>query len=92
MRISYYKLLLISTLFFYSNVNSQNQTNAQRLQQLPPGNELLLKFNSLSPQAKLKAENWLNNFDFPDQDFKNIDIDDEGGVFYFDPINNKDNK
>ena len=65
---------------------SQNQTNSQRLQQLPPGHQLQSAFDRLPPQAKARAENWLNAMDnIPQLDFNHIKLDKEGGVFYVDP-------
>ncbi len=65
---------------------SQNQTNSQRVQQLPPGHQLQSAFDRLPPQAKARAENWLNAMDnIPQLDFNHIKLDKQGGVFYVDP-------
>ena len=64
----------------------QNKSNSEKLKDLPPGHRLKSSFNGLPVQAKAKAENWLNSFTFPDEDFSSIHLDNEGGVFYVEPV------
>ena len=79
-------LLLFSGMLCISAF-AQGPTNGQRMRQLPLGHELRTTFDRLPAQAKSKAENWLNGLDrIPQIDFNNIKLDNEGGVFYVDPI------
>jgi PKD repeat protein len=48
---------------------------------LPPG-QLRSAFDSLPPQAKARAQNWLESFVFPENDLNSLRLDGEGGVFY----------
>jgi PKD repeat protein len=51
--------------------------------ELPPG-LLRSSLESLPPQAKSRAMNWLHSFDFPENDLEYLGVDPEGGVFYSD--------
>ncbi|WP_282135758.1 PKD domain-containing protein [Seonamhaeicola maritimus] len=77
---------VVALLFCSFQVNSQNQrSNSQRIQQLPSGHQLRSAFDGLPPQAKSRAENWLNRLgDIPEEDFNSIGIDKHGGVYYSD--------
>ena len=76
--------LCISLCVFSFQTSAQNKKNSQRLQELPPGHQLRSAFRGLPQQAKVKAENWLNSFNIPEEDFNSLRIDNEGGVFYVD--------
>ncbi|MEJ2113106.1 MAG: PKD domain-containing protein, partial [Flavobacteriaceae bacterium] len=57
------------------------------MKQLPQSNELRSAFERLSPQAKTRTENWLDQIDrIPNNDFNTIQLDREGGVFYVENI------
>ena len=77
-------LFLIGALCISFSAYSQNTTNSQRVQQLPPGHQLRSAFDALPLQAKVKAENWLNELSIPDEDFNSLRLDNSGGVFYAD--------
>lgn len=84
---------LVATLLL---VVLQNQTLAQgqsdarfgiglpiSLEDLPPG-RTQDHINSLPAAAQERALQWLQRFDFPENDLEQIRIDDEGGVLYAD--------
>jgi len=79
-------LILLSLLCISFSAFAQKSNNSQRLKQLPVGHELRSAFDKLPPQAKTRAENWLNALDnIPQADFNTMRIDSEGGVLYVDP-------
>ena len=80
-------LCILGFLCFTLSAYSQNPTNSQRLKQLPQGHKLRANFEQLTPQAKLRAENWLNQLDkLPREDFNTIELDKKGGVFYVENV------
>jgi hypothetical protein len=52
---------------------------------LPPG-RTRDKLESLPGPARERALEWLRRFEFPAADLESIRIDDEGGVFYVEPV------
>ena len=57
----------------------------QRVQDLPRG-ALRSRLESLPPQARSRALQWLQGFSFPEADLQTLHIDDSGGVFYVDTL------
>jgi hypothetical protein len=53
------------------------------VEDLPPG-RVQSKIESLPPAARQRALEWLQRFEFTEQDLEHLRIDDEGGVFYAD--------
>ena len=80
-------LFLLGAICISFSAYSQNPTNSQRLKQLPSNHKLISTFNNLSSQAKVRAENWLDQLDkLPSQDFNSIELDRDGGVFYVESV------
>ncbi len=52
---------------------------------LPPG-RTRDRLDALPVPARERALDWLHRFDFPEADLDALQIDDEGGVFYADPV------
>ncbi|NNK69084.1 MAG: T9SS type A sorting domain-containing protein [Flavobacteriaceae bacterium] len=86
MKSSFLRVLVFVCLFSSLSAFSQNQTNSQKLKQLPLNHELRESYENLGLQAKTKADNWLNQLSLPDADFNTIELDKEGGVFYVEPV------
>ncbi|NNK73435.1 MAG: T9SS type A sorting domain-containing protein [Flavobacteriaceae bacterium] len=86
MKSSLFKVLVLGLVFCSFTAYSQIQTNSQKVKQLPQGHQLRSAFDALPPQAKIKAENWLNKLSLPEEDFNSIELDKEGGVFYVEPV------
>ena len=74
-------LFLLGIICFSLSAYAQNPTNSQRLKQLPQNHQLRSDFNKLSSQAKVRAENWLDQLDkLPSQDFNSIELDRDGNL------------
>ena len=76
--------LLLTLILCSFRSYSQNQSNSQKIQQLPLGHQLRSALDGLPPQAKARAQNWLNELTVPQEDFNSLRIDKHGGVFYAD--------
>lgn len=55
------------------------------IEDLPPG-RTRERLESLSPPARARALKWLQRLEFPAADLDAMQIDDEGGVLYVDPV------
>jgi hypothetical protein len=55
------------------------------IEDLPPG-RIRDRLESLSPTARERALEWLQRLEFPAADLDAMQIDDEGGVLYVDPV------
>lgn len=59
--------------------------NPFSIDDLPPG-RARSRLESLPPAARREALEWMHRFDFPAIDLEHLEIDEEGGVFYADPV------
>ncbi|SDB65799.1 Por secretion system C-terminal sorting domain-containing protein [Flavobacteriaceae bacterium MAR_2010_188] len=76
--------LICAFILAFTNVNAQNP-NSQKVNDLPPGHRFKSAFNSLPPQAKAKAQKWLDALDdVPEEDFEYLDVDQDGSILYAD--------
>ncbi|MDX1472258.1 MAG: zinc-dependent metalloprotease family protein, partial [Flavobacteriaceae bacterium] len=83
-------LALVLALLFQAPQALAQNTNSQRAQELPRGHEFKSAFNGLPPQAKAKAQNWLDTLDeIPYEDFDYLKVDQEGNVLYADSFNSE---
>ncbi len=55
------------------------------IEELPPG-RIRDRLESLSPAARERALEWLQRLEFPASDLEVLQIDDQGGILYADPM------
>ena len=55
------------------------------IEDLPPG-RVRERLESLQPPARTRALEWLQRLEFPAADLEVLQIDDEGGVLFVDPM------